>query len=93
MPAVNRASQRITIESFRKLSLRTAVYGGDHLGAAFCANRLIFLKGKDAMNNQSVIPAFDFREMVTTLDKDNHHITQGGGLLWQATQRRFACHT
>ena len=22
-------------ESFRKLSLRTAVYGGDHLGAAF----------------------------------------------------------
>ena len=37
-------------------------------GRLFCANRLIFLKGKDAMNNPSVIPAFDFREMVTTLD-------------------------
>lgn len=30
------ASQHMnTPESFRKLSLRTAVYGGDHLGAAF----------------------------------------------------------
>lgn len=33
-------------------------------GRLFCANRFIFLKGKDAMNNPSVIPAFDFREMV-----------------------------
>lgn len=39
-------------------------------GRLFCANRLIFLKGKDAMNNPSVIPAFDFREMVQARNGD-----------------------
>ncbi|MGO0084172.1 hypothetical protein ACTJN2_27165, partial [Citrobacter freundii] len=38
------------------------------LSGGFSVRQAHFLKGKDAMNNPSVIPAFDFREMVTTLD-------------------------
>lgn len=39
-------------------------------GRLFCANRLIFLKGKDAMNYPTVVNDIDFRDLIFVANND-----------------------
>lgn len=50
------------------MSLRNVVIVGGLSRAALPGGQARFLKGKYAMNNPSVIPVFDFREMVTPIN-------------------------
>ncbi len=60
----HRASHAHINESLSVSEPEKCRYRWRPLSGGFSVRQAHFLKGKDVMNNQSVIPAFDFREMV-----------------------------